>query len=472
VARITLVATGGARAPTQVDLADRFRSDGHEVRCLATRNALLFLTSHIARRPRRLAGYARLYRTHLRERLAYFDERPGHVPHISEAAWPDVVVVAPATCNSIGKLVAGITDSFPMLVVRAVPRSRKVIVVPSMNPEMWFDPGFQRSLDLLNATEKYRVLCPTHGEMLSGDFGFGAQVAFEDIVAETYRALGLVDPRTEQALTARSYAPPWREPGGDGAGRCVVLVDEDREVLRDVATALARAYPEAQVEQFGHAGAALEWIKEHPVSVLVTALSSTSGASGYDLIDHVRRPGAVDRVEVIATSDRDRRAVSAERLAREDVLFQPKPLNVPFLVGMVGGCLRSAGHRGAGVVRRPLQAGEVLFREGDSSDHIYVVDSGRLRVEGERGGRLGTIEAGGIVGEMAFLGDGVRSATVLAEVESDVIEIDLDDVRGYLQDQPGWLQALIRSLSGHLRSANARLLEATPDPPSDGVPGE
>ena len=147
MANILLVATGGTRAPTQIELAERFVADGHAVRMLASANALRFLSSHIARRPAKLFPYLRHYRPALLETLAYFIEKPKGVlgvmaPHIAEGKWADVAVMAPATCNSVGKLVSGLSDNYPLLVLRAVPRSKRVIVVPSMNPEMWFDPPF------------------------------------------------------------------------------------------------------------------------------------------------------------------------------------------------------------------------------------------------------------------------------------------------------------------------------------------
>ena len=49
MANILLVATGGTRAPTQIELAERFTKDGHAVRLIASTNALRFLGSFMAR---------------------------------------------------------------------------------------------------------------------------------------------------------------------------------------------------------------------------------------------------------------------------------------------------------------------------------------------------------------------------------------------------------------------------------------
>lgn len=451
------------RAPTQLQLAERFLADGHDVRCVATRSALRFLVPYLIRRPRRLVRYVRNYRSQLRHWLAYFREHPKRVPHIAEAAWPEVVIVAPATCNSIGKLAAGITDNFALLIVRATPRATRVIVVPSMNPEMWYDPQFQYSLDLLNASQKYRVLSPTRGEMLSGDLGFGAQAAFEDIVAETYRTLGMIGDVATGALARKQETDDEAADADEESARpTVIVVDEDAALRRGLRQALSAQSSAPHVEEFETATEALSWLRSHRAELVLTALEFSRGAAGFDLIEYLRRPGSDAGLYVIAMSRQDRRVAGAERLARYEVHFQQKPLNFNFVAGMVSGCLQSQKIPGGEIVSRRLASGEVLFSEGDEGSEIYTVESGRLRVVKEIGGReliVGTVEEGGIIGEMAFFGEGRRYATALADVQTEVAEIDLAHVRDYIDRQPPWLNALIRSLGDHLRHADEKLVE-------------
>jgi Flavoprotein/Cyclic nucleotide-binding domain len=454
MARITLIATGGVRASTQLELADRFCSDGHDVRCIATNGALRFLVPNLVRHPRRLFRYLTLYRPQLSHNLAYLRERPRRAPHVDEAAWADVIVVAPATCNSIGKLAAGITDNFPLLVIRAARRAAPVIVVPSMNTEMWFDPHFQRSVDLLNETEKYWVLSPTEGQMLRGDVGWGAQVSLDEIVAATYRAIGQIDKAMEEVLAGEKRRAANEDGTGGASEDCVVIVDEDEELRREFVLAFARDLPAIRIEQFERATEALAWLRTHPVSVVVTELTFSEGAPGSELIDHFRRLGANSGIHIIATSGETRSRARAEELARLDVHFQPKPLNVRFLVGLVAGCLHSARKSDLAMTRIKLGIGDVLFREGDPGTHLYFVESGQLRVLKHVGGRdvtVGAVGAKSIVGEMAFLGEGVRSATVVADKPTEVVEVDLDGVRGYLRSQPMWLRVLIQNVIDHLR---------------------
>ena len=77
---------------------------------------------------------------------------------------------------------------------------------------------------------------------------------------------------------------------------------------------------------------------------------------------------------------------------------------------------------------RDLAAGDVLCRVGDSSDCLYVVESGLLQVlDGESGEVLGRQRVGDVVGEVALLTGDPRSATLVAQVPSVVSELSRDD---------------------------------------------
>lgn len=374
------------------------------------------------------------------------------MPHVAEAKWADVAVVMPATSNSVGKLAAGLSDSYPLLVIRAVPRTKKVIVVPSMNPEMWFDPQFQRNVDLLNATEKYQVISPSRGQMASGDFGFGAQAPFEDIVAETYRAIG-IDQAVERALS-----PFPRPPGSlelvdlnEGDPATILIVDADESLRNDIAKRLQILYSTHKVHQFESASQASDWLKHNRASVVLTEIVFPDGISGLDLIEFCRQSGSRE-CSIIATSTKERRAIGAERLARQDVQFLPKPLNIPFTVGMIAGCLQTTRHLLTQLMN--LAKGETLFQEGDIGEQVFLVESGTLKVTKIRGDRetvVKLISAGEMIGEMAFIDGAKRSATVVALEPCKLMAIQLDEFRDYLDRQPVWLNKLLETLSMRLR---------------------
>jgi len=105
------------------------------------------------------------------------------VEHISLAKWADIVVVAPATANTIGKIANGIADNFLTTVVLALPKNKKVVFVPAMNSKMWENEIVQRNVDTLkNITKKYIFTEPRSGILACRDEGIGKIPKNEDIL--------------------------------------------------------------------------------------------------------------------------------------------------------------------------------------------------------------------------------------------------------------------------------------------------
>jgi CheY-like chemotaxis protein len=204
---------------------------------------------------------------------------------------------------------------------------------------------------------------------------------------------------------------------------------------------------------------ALEWLKQNSAAVVLTELDFPQGASGLELIQYLRRPG-YEAVPIIATSAHDRRAVGAERLARLDVLFIPKPLNLPFVVGMIAGSLRHGARRSTALATRALAPGEVLFREGDLGTEVFIVRRGLLRITRRAGNaevELGVAEPGEMVGEMGFVEQTARAATLTALEPTELAVLDLESVREFLERQPAWLRLMLQSLIGHLRETREKV---------------
>ncbi|MDQ6750377.1 MAG: Crp/Fnr family transcriptional regulator [Actinomycetota bacterium] len=112
-------------------------------------------------------------------------------------------------------------------------------------------------------------------------------------------------------------------------------------------------------------------------------------------------------------------------------------------------------------VPRRFDAGEMVFREGETSDSCYVVRSGHARaLRSHADGRTITLASfgpGDIFGELAMFDDGRRSATVEAVDQLDVLAVLSPDMRRLLDDQPKLAVKLIVSLGRRLRAANERL---------------
>jgi CRP-like cAMP-binding protein len=110
---------------------------------------------------------------------------------------------------------------------------------------------------------------------------------------------------------------------------------------------------------------------------------------------------------------------------------------------------------------RSFAAGEVVFREGDSSNTCYLVRSGHARALREHAdGRqlaLATFGPGDIFGELAMFDDERRSATVEAVEPLEVLAILGPDMRRLMARRPQLAVALAVSLSRRLRATNERL---------------
>jgi CRP-like cAMP-binding protein len=112
-------------------------------------------------------------------------------------------------------------------------------------------------------------------------------------------------------------------------------------------------------------------------------------------------------------------------------------------------------------VPRHFAAGQAVFHEGDDSDTCYIVREGHARALREHAdGRqitLATFGPGDIFGELAMFGDELRSATVEAIDELDVVGILGGDMRRLMREHPDIAVKLSISLGRRLRAANERL---------------
>jgi len=112
-------------------------------------------------------------------------------------------------------------------------------------------------------------------------------------------------------------------------------------------------------------------------------------------------------------------------------------------------------------VPRQFDPGEVVFREGDSSDTCYVVRNGRARaVRTHRAGRtitLATFGPGDIFGELALFEDERRSATVEAVQRTSVVGVLGPDMRRLMTEHAEIAARLVIALGRRLRETNERL---------------
>lgn len=110
--------------------------------------------------------------------------------------------------------------------------------------------------------------------------------------------------------------------------------------------------------------------------------------------------------------------------------------------------------------QKSLKKDDFLMREGEESYEMYYLNSGLLgvyKLKGAAEHQIGTIYAGELVGEMSFLDNEPRCATVRALDDCELSVIPRDRMEQYLHKQPSWLKALHGTLVERLRKANQRV---------------
>lgn len=109
---------------------------------------------------------------------------------------------------------------------------------------------------------------------------------------------------------------------------------------------------------------------------------------------------------------------------------------------------------------KKLAKGEILFREGDSSDAMFVIKSGKIAITKLKGSseiQLAEKGPGEMFGEMAFFDNRPRSAGARALGDSEVIVLPFSSLYAQFKTFPEWLRAMVKTVNNHLREANQRI---------------
>src|SRR5947209_126850 len=174
--RILLVIGGGIAAYKALDLIRRLRERGANVRAAMTRAATEFV------RPPSLASLTgdKVYD----DLFSLIDE--AEMGHIELSRDADLVVIAPATADLLGKLANGLANDLASTLLIAT--DKKVLAAPAMNLRMWLHPATQRNIATLRA-DGVLFVGPNDGDMACGEYGPGRMAEPMEIVAAIAAAL-------------------------------------------------------------------------------------------------------------------------------------------------------------------------------------------------------------------------------------------------------------------------------------------
>jgi len=169
--KILLIICGGISAYKSLELIRLLKKQGAKVKTILTKGSKEFIT------PLSVAS--------LSQEKVYDDlfnaENEAEMDHISLSRWADVIVVAPATANTISKLCAGSSNDLASTVILA--SDKDIFLTPAMNVRMWEHPSTKENLKKLKSYG-YKVIGPEIGYMTCGEFGEGKMTEPKKILEE------------------------------------------------------------------------------------------------------------------------------------------------------------------------------------------------------------------------------------------------------------------------------------------------
>jgi phosphopantothenoylcysteine decarboxylase/phosphopantothenate--cysteine ligase len=193
---IVLGVSGGIAAYKAIEFARNLTQSGALVDVMLTRSALEFLQPLPFETLTRRKVYSEVF-------IPWTDDLHGH---ISMAERADAMIVAPATANTIAKLVHGMADD--MLTVSALACTAPLIIAPAMDHNMYLHPATQENLRILRE-RGVRLIGPERGPLASGAIGFGRLSPVERLTEAVRAACAMSGPLAGKRVVVS--AGPTRE---------------------------------------------------------------------------------------------------------------------------------------------------------------------------------------------------------------------------------------------------------------------
>ncbi len=169
--KILLIICGGIAAYKSLEIIRLLKKNGVIIKTILTKSGAQFVTP--------------LSITSLSQSKVYQDlfslENEAEMDHINLSRWADLILIAPATANTISKLANGNSDDLASTVTLA--SNKKIFVAPAMNVRMWEHKSTKQNISKLK-TYNYQLIGPEIGDMACGEYGEGKMSDPKDIVNE------------------------------------------------------------------------------------------------------------------------------------------------------------------------------------------------------------------------------------------------------------------------------------------------
>ncbi len=158
--KILFIICGGVSAYKSLETIRLFKKNNAEIKTIITKSAKEFVTP---------LSIASLSKGKVYDDLFSLEDEK-EMDHISLSRWADVIIVAPATANTISKLSQGSSEDLASTVILA--SNKQIFLAPAMNVRMWEHPSTKENLRTLK-NFGYKFIGPVTGDMACGEYGEG-----------------------------------------------------------------------------------------------------------------------------------------------------------------------------------------------------------------------------------------------------------------------------------------------------------
>ena len=174
--KILFIICGGISAYKSLETIRLFKKNNAQIKTILTKSAKEFVTP---------LSVASLSQGKVYDDLFNVDNE-SEMDHIALSRWADVIIVAPATANTISKLSQGSSKDLASTVILA--SNKQIYLVPAMNVRMWEHQSTKNNLEILRSYG-YNLIGPLIGEMACGEYGEGKMSSPDEIFDEINKFL-------------------------------------------------------------------------------------------------------------------------------------------------------------------------------------------------------------------------------------------------------------------------------------------
>ena len=184
---LLLCVTGGIACCKTADLASKLTRSGASVTVAMTENACRFVAPLTFQTVTRNRVFTNLWP----------DVQDHDSGHISLTERADLMIIAPATANMLGKIASGIADDLVSTMAMSSTGACEMLVAPAMNSRMWSSPALQENVKTLAARD-VRFIGPNDGPLACGTSGPGRMSEPDEIVSVIISILDQIPPKSDQ----------------------------------------------------------------------------------------------------------------------------------------------------------------------------------------------------------------------------------------------------------------------------------